>query len=90
MDLKEFEKEFATLGNDYKTKDVDRFNKGLIKRGIDVSFLRELVLEKQQYHRTYFQVSLGQMKTIEEKDMLEKHFLYLLINFLKMGLKMFI
>ena len=75
MDLKEFEKEFATLGNDYKTKDVDRFNKGLIKRGIDVSFLRELVLEKQQYHKTYFQVSLGQMKTIEEKlDFIEENF----------------
>ena len=54
---------------------MDRFNKGLIKRGIEVSFLGDLVLEKQEYHRTYFQVSLGQMKTIEEKlDFIEENF----------------
>ena len=67
MNLQEFEKEFSKLGNDYKTKDVDRFNRDLIKRGVNVSFLRDIVLTKQEYHRTYFQVSMGQIKTIEDK-----------------------
>ena len=67
MTLKEFENEFTKLGNNYKTKDVDRFNKMLIKRQEDVSFLRDVVLDRQEYHRTYFQVSLGQMKGNEDK-----------------------
>lgn len=75
MNLKEFEKEFSKLGNNYKTKDVDKFNKQLIKNNIDVSFLKNIVLEKQEYHRTYFQVSLGRLKTIDEQ------FLFLEDNF---------
>lgn len=67
MKLCEFEKEFSKLGNNYKTKDVDRFNKELIKRKVDVSFLKDIVLEKQEYHRTYFQVSLGNLKKFEEQ-----------------------
>ena len=67
MNLQEYEKEFSKLGKDYKTKDVDRFNRYLIKRGVNVSFLRDIVLTKQEYHRTYFQVSMGQIKTIEDK-----------------------
>lgn len=62
-----FEEEFAKLPVGYKTKDVDKFNKVLIKRQEDVSFLRDVVLERQEYHRTYFQVSLGQLKGIEAK-----------------------
>ena len=67
MNLQEFEIEFTKLGNDYKTKDVDRFNRVLIKRAVNVSFLRDIVLTKQEYHRTYFQVSMGQIKTIDDK-----------------------
>ena len=67
MNLQDFEKEFSALGKDYKTKDVDRLNRNLIKRGVNVSFLRDIVLEKQEYHRTYFQVSMGQIKGIEGK-----------------------
>ena len=67
MNLHEFEKEFSKLGKDYKTKDVDRFNRELIKRTVNVSFLRDYVLDKQEYHRTYFQVSMGQIKGIEDK-----------------------
>lgn len=67
MNLQEFEKEFSKLGKDYKTKDVDRFNRDFIKRGVDVSFLRDIVLDRQEYHRTYFQVSMGQIKKIEDK-----------------------
>ncbi len=67
MDFVQFEQEFSGLGLDYKTKDVDRFNRRLIKRQEDVSFLKDIVLEKQQYHRTYFQVSLAQINSLEEK-----------------------
>ena len=67
MNLSEFEAEFSKLGSDYKTKDVDRLNRSLIKRREDVSFLRDIILTKQEYHRTFFQVSLAQLKGIEAK-----------------------
>lgn len=67
MDLKELEVLFNNLGCDKKTKDVDRLNKDLIKSKTDVSFLKDLVLEQQRYHRTYFQVSLGLIKSVEEQ-----------------------
>lgn len=67
MNFSEFENEFKKLGNNYKTKDVDKFNKDLIKRKVDVSFLKDIVLIHQEYHRTYFQVSLGNLKSLEEQ-----------------------
>ena len=68
MNLLEFEKGFKEkLGNKYVTKDVDKLNKELIKRKIDVSFLKDIILIKQEYHRTYFQVSLGLIKNVEEQ-----------------------
>lgn len=67
MNLYEFESLFSALGNNYKTKDVDRFNRTLIKKQADVSFLRDIILSKQEYHRTYFQVSLAQQSGIEAK-----------------------
>ncbi len=66
MTYEEFQNEFATLGN-CKTKDVDRFNKKLIKQREDVSFLRPYVLDNQKYYRTYFQVSLGLCDGTDEK-----------------------
>lgn len=50
-----------------KTKDVDRYNKRLIKAKTDVSTLRGEVLENQLLHRTYFQVSMGLLKSYEEQ-----------------------
>lgn len=67
MEFNEFEKRFNELGNNYKTKDLDKFNKKLIKSNVDVSFLKDTILDKQEYHRTYFQVSLGLTNNIEEK-----------------------
>ena len=68
MNLLEFEKEFKEkLGNKYVTKDVDKLNKELIKRKIDVSFLKDIILIKQEYHRTYFQVSLGLLDNIDDQ-----------------------
>ncbi len=68
MNLVEFEKEFRTaLGVNYKTKDVDKFNKRFIKENIDVSFLRPILSEHEEYYRTYFQVNIMQLATKEEK-----------------------
>ena len=78
MEFKEFEIKFKELGTNYKTKDVDKFNKKLIKEKEDVSFLKNIILDKQEYHRTYYQVSLGQIKSIEEK------FLFIEENFDKL------
>ncbi len=79
MTLKELEYEFSLLPKGYKTKDVDKLNKRLIKENKDVSFLKEIVLNRQEFYRTYFQVEMGklnnykdQMKFIEDN--------YLLLN----------
>ncbi len=76
MNLAEFEKEFHTaLGRNYKTKDVDRFNKHFIKENIDVSFLRSALPQHEEYYRTYFQVSIMQLKSKKEKmTFIEKNF----------------
>lgn len=75
MNLDEFKKEFALLGDGFKTADLDRFNKQLIKRGEDVEFLAEHILTEKNYHRTFFQVSLAGCKGIEAKfAFIEKHF----------------
>lgn len=50
-----------------KTKDIDIYNKRLIREGADVSDLRTHVLTDQLVHRTYFQVSLGKMKSAPEQ-----------------------
>ena len=67
MNLKQFEERFATLGNSYKTKDKDRLNKTLIKENVDVSFLKDIIMEKQKYHRSYFQISLGTLKDVDKQ-----------------------
>ncbi len=67
MNYLEFKQRFKELPPNYKTKDVDSFNKKLIKEKIDVSFLKDYILNHQEYHRTYFQVSLSYLKNYEEK-----------------------
>lgn len=78
MTLTEFERRFEALGKNHKTIDVDRLNRALIREGTDLSFLSELVLTNQAYHRSYFQVSMGLMNTVSERlDFIEENF-YLL------------
>ena len=78
MDLLELQNKFKLLGDNYKTKDLDNLNKSLIKEKVDVSFLKDVVLERQEFHRTYFQVSLAQLKTIEQQyEFIENNFLLL-------------
>ena len=50
--------ELSTTPN-LKTKDIDAYNKRLIKSGTDVSKIRDYILTHPLLHRTYFQVSLG-------------------------------
>ena len=66
MNFNLLEQEFKKLGN-YKTKDIDTLNKKLIKDNIDVSYLKDIIDKEDKYHRTYFQVSLSYLKTVEEK-----------------------
>lgn len=57
-----------------KTKDYDKLGRKMIKDKIDVSSLADIVLEKQQYHRIFFQVSLGLMDNyIDQFAFVEKH-----------------
>lgn len=75
MTFQEFEVAFNEACGGQKTKAIDTFNKKMIKAGIDVSFLRDVVLDRQEYHRTYFQVSMGLLKTVEEKlEFIEQNF----------------
>ncbi len=68
MTIIEFEQAFHTaLGTSYKTKAVDNFNKRFIKEKIDVSFLRPSLFTHEEYYRTYFQVTIAQLATKEEK-----------------------
>ncbi len=68
MNLSEFKKEFtAFLGTSYRTKDIDNFDKRFIKENTDVSFLRPVLPEHEEYYRTYFQVTIAQLVTKEEK-----------------------
>lgn len=50
-----------------KTGDIDRYNKGLIAKKADVSALAAHVLSDPLVHRTYFQVSLASLTSVEEQ-----------------------
>lgn len=50
-----------------KTKDVDKYNKKLIKERIDVRELRDYVKDDDLVHRTYFQVSMGLLSNYQEQ-----------------------
>ena len=50
-----------------KTKDIDTYNKRLIKNATDVSEIKEYILTHQILHRTYFQVSLGLLTSVEQQ-----------------------
>ncbi len=76
VNITEFDAAWAELGSDLKTRDVDAFNKRLIREKVDVAFLEPHVRKNDgKYFRTYFQVSLHGQKSIEEKlTFIEAHF----------------
>jgi len=62
-----------------KTKDIDRYNKDLIKKQVDISDLQKYVKGDDLVHRTYFQVSMGLLNTYQEQlQFVEDN--YLLLN----------
>ena len=67
MNLEEFEKRFNLIKRPFKTKDLSDFSKELIKEKQDVSFLKDIILLKQEYHRIYFQVQIGLLNNMDEK-----------------------
>ncbi|MDD2181493.1 MAG: DNA alkylation repair protein [Bacilli bacterium] len=66
MTYDEIVKDLSKIKN-LKTKDLDLYNKRLIKEKINVNLLKDYVLENQLVHRTYFQVSLKNLMTIEKQ-----------------------
>ena len=57
---------------------MDTYNKKLIKSNTDVSELRDYILTHQLLHRTYFQVSLGQIQSASRQfDFIEDNDDYL-------------
>lgn len=66
MHYKQIMDELSAISN-LKTKDIDAYNKRHIKNGTDVSGIRDYILAHQLLHRTYFQVSLGQMTHIAKQ-----------------------
>ncbi len=67
MTREDFERAFSSLGEGYRTADVDRLNRQLIKERADLSCLRPLLFEHAEYYRSYFQVTLKQLVTKEDK-----------------------
>ena len=59
--------ELDALPEHYKTGDVDRLIRRLVKQKADVSLLRPYILTEQQFHRIYFYVSLDQIKDVNER-----------------------
>ena len=55
------------LPTHYKTADVDRLIRALVKQKADVSALRPYILAEQQFHRIYYYVSLNQTKNVEDR-----------------------
>lgn len=75
MNYEEFVKLFAQLPKNYKNKDIEDFDKCLIREQIDVSFLKDFLPEHQEYYKTYFEVSLARIKGIDDKlSFIESHF----------------
>lgn len=64
---KQLQKELDTLPAHYKTADVDRLIRRLVKQKADVSALRPYILDQQQFHRIYYYVSLNQIKNVDER-----------------------
>ncbi len=66
MTLLEFEEEYCRL-KDEKTATLDKFCKKLIKDRVDVSFLRDEILQSGKYYYVYQQVGILERNTLDEK-----------------------
>ena len=61
------QKDLDALPANYKTADVDRLIRSLVKQQADVSDLRPVILAQQQFHRIYYYVSLMQLKDVQQR-----------------------
>ena len=78
MTYEEIKYLFDNLPQNYKTKDIDRLNKKLIKEKQNISALKDYVKENDLYNRTYFQVSLGILNnSVEQYEFIEQNALLL-------------
>lgn len=65
--IEQVQKDLDALPAHYRTADVDRLIRRYVKAGADMSALRPYILQRQQFHRIYFYVSLGQIKGAAER-----------------------
>ena len=61
------QKALDALPEHYKTGDVDRLIRTLVRQKADVSALSPYILDQQQFHRIYFYVTLDQISGAEER-----------------------
>lgn len=61
------QKDLDALPAHYKTGDVDRLIRRYGKEQADVSALRPVILDQQQFHRIYFYVSLDQIWDVGQR-----------------------
>lgn len=61
------QKDLDSLGQRYKTGDVDRLIRRYVKEKADVSELRPHILTRQQFHRIYYYVSLEQIRDVQAR-----------------------
>ena len=61
------QKALDELPEHYKTGDVDRLIRALVKQKADVSALRPDILSEQQFHRIYYYVTLNQMENVDAR-----------------------
>ena len=54
VSIDQVQNDLNALPQHYKTGDVDRLIKNLVKQKADVSELRPFVLTQQQFHRIYY------------------------------------
>ena len=67
LNKQDIQAQLDALPENYKTADVDRLIRALVKEKQDLSFLRPYVLREQQFHRIYFHGSLKQIKDAHER-----------------------
>lgn len=60
--VEEVRSDVAALRENYKTKDVDELIKRYVKEKADVSQLKDIILNEQQFHRIYYYTTLKQIK----------------------------
>lgn len=67
LTIEQVQKDLNALPAHYKTADVDGLIRCYVKAKADASPLCPYILEKQQFHRIYYYVSLKQIKTPRER-----------------------